>query len=342
MNQIGLDIGNDTLKYVEVRPEKYGYSLVNVGKALSGKLGILADSQREKDTAKEYLTDFVVQNNLLGKYVNIAIPESLIFTRIITLPQLKGKELDNAVRIEAEQVSPIPLAEASMNFQQLPSMKPGDDKCEVLAVIAPKSLTKKLHELATGSGLRVKSIEPETSAICRGLISNKDNPPTLIINIGHTSSTIVVYSNDAVRLTRPFPTGFSSIVKAVSQELDLETVQAEEYVKTYGFLSDKLNGKIKQAINPIYAIILNEMKRAMTYFETRGYNESIKRVILSGGGALTPGIVVYTANFLNTEVQIADPWELYSDIGKYKDRTKELEDIAPLFSVASGLAQKQL
>lgn len=341
MNQIGLDIGNNMLKAVSVKIERNSVVLESVAKAASGKLGFLSDSEKDQKEAIEYLTDFVLQNGFLGKSVNISIPESLIFSRILQLPKLKDKDLNSAVRLEIEQDSPFPLSEASMTFQVLPAFAGRSETIDVLAVVAPKNLTEKLHKLLSSSGLKVSSIEPESIAMTRSLIDDtKQNPPTLIANIGHTTTSLAVYSNYAVRLTRPFPTGFNSLVKAVSQELDLEMIQAEEYVKTYGLTSDKLNGKIKTALNPVYAIILNEIKRAMTYFETRGYLDNVKRVVVCGGGSTIPGIVVYSANFLGTEVEVADPWEKFKDLGKYKDRKKELEDIGPIFTTAAGLALK--
>lgn len=343
MNQVGLDLGTNSIKAVEVKLDRGKSSLVNIAKARSGKLAFLSDSVREKSDSVQYLTDFVVQNNLLGKPANISLPESLIYTRVLNLPRLNSKELSKAVQLEIEQESPIPLSEASMTFQILPDAKPNNDKMEVLAVIAPKSLTKKVHELVTNSGLKVTSIEPETIATGRSLISDfSESPVTLIADIGHTSSVLSIFMQNSIRLTRPFPTAFTAIVKSVAQSLDLEMVQAEEYVKTYGLVSDKLNGKIKDSVSPIYSIILNEIKRAMTYFETRGYGENVKRVLLCGGGSLIPGVVVYTANYLGVEVELADPWSQFSDLGKYRERGKELEDIAPLFATAVGSSLKPL
>jgi Tfp pilus assembly PilM family ATPase len=61
-------------------------------------------------------------------------------------------------------------------------------------------------------------------------------------------------------------------------------------------------------------------------------------MILAGGGANLPGIVVYLAQAFGIEVQIGDPW--YNLI---KDHAKESEigESRPIFAVATGLARRR-
>lgn len=342
MTQIGLDIGENLIKAVELRIEKNKSELVSISKAPLQDLNFLTDSPATLKNSVSYLTDFVVQNNYLGKSVVVGIPQSSIYTKISTFPgDLKGKELENAVNLQLEEESPIPLTEATKQFQILPKSNPNSDKIEVLEVISPKNLPEKILSLVKSAGLKISAIEPTGLANVRSVIEESiDNPITLIVDIGEKHTDIVIYGDGALRFTRSVSTGFSSIVKAVAQELDLEMIQAEEYVKTYGLVSDKLDGKIRDAISPIYSIILNEMKRSITFYESRNSTNLVKKTVLCGGGSLIPGIVVHSVNFLNTEVQLANPWNRLSSLGKYKDRQSELEDYGPLFTTATGLALK--
>ena len=110
--------------------------------------------------------------------------------------------------------------------------------------------------------------------------------------------------------------------------------QAEEYKKVYVLMEDQLEGKVYEAIKPIIDIITQEAKRVIQAFQVR-YNSPIKRVVLSGGGAKMPGLVIYLANNLGLEVQEADPWYL---ITKDKALAGKLSQEAPTYSVAVGLA----
>ncbi len=341
MNILGLDFGTSLIKAVELKSDKSKSELISIAKASSKDIKLMSSSKEDMERSINFLTDFVMQNNFLGKSVNISVPQTLIYTTILKFPSLKDKELENAIKLQMEGLSPIPLEEASQTYQILPKYNEVEGT-SVLVVVAPKSLTKKILDIATESGLRVNALEPEALAVSRSLLSeDSEEPTTLIVDIGHKSTNISIYSDFSIRFIRTLSTGFSAFVKSASQELSLESVQAEEYVKTYGFLSDKLEGKLKNATMPILSIILDEVKRAIAYYEKENPNSLVRRIILTGGGALVPGIIVNAANFLSVEVQIANPWNTITSLGKYKDRMSELESFAPLYSVALGLALKK-
>ena len=258
MNLIGLDIGYGLIKAVEVSVDKNKTELYNIAKASASEINLLSDSEASLKRGKKFLTDFVMQNDFLGKIVNVGVPQALTYIKISTFPNLKGRELENAIRLELEQESPIPINDASKSFQILPKVSNDSDKVDVLEVIAPISLTKKLLNIVKSSGMKISVLEPTALSNTRGIIDEGiDNPSTLIVDIGEKNTDIVIYSDFALRFTRSVATGFESIVKSVAQELDLEIVQAAEYVKAYGLVADKLDGKIKDAIVPIYSIILN-------------------------------------------------------------------------------------
>jgi len=341
MNQLGLDLGSSVIKAVEVQREKSNTSLLKIAKADTTGINILSSSEADIKKAITFVTDFVMQNQLLGKYVTVSIPQALIFTKILSFPDLKGKDLEKAIEFEMVQESPIPLEDASKNYQILPSNAGKSDSTEVLVVIAPNMLTKKILNIVKSSGLQIQAIEPTSTANIRAIMDEeRENPTTIIADIGEKNTDILIYSDFALRFTRSVSTGFESVVKAAAQDLNLEKVQAAEYVKSYGLLSDKLNGKIKDAVSPIMGVILNEIKRSITFYESRNSSNLVKRVVFCGGGSLIPGLVVYSANYLNTEVQIANPWNRLTSLGKYADRQKELEDIGPLFTTAVGLGLK--
>lgn len=345
MNQIGLDIGSSSIKAVESKIDNKKIELVNFAKASFGsKFNLLSDSPEDFKNNVNLLSDFVVQNGFLGKYTNIAIPEHLIYTSVLTFPQLKNKELENAIKLELGQNSPIPLEESSKTFQILPKTNKFEKEITVLAVVAPNTLTSKLHKLVTESGLKVMSIEPETVCTIRSVIDeeNEDTPTTLIANLGSKNSTLSIYSDFSIRFTRSLGLGFSTFIRAVADDLSLEEIQAEEYIKTYGFVADKLQGKIRDSILPVYALTLDEIKRAGTYFESRSYGNSVKRVVLTGEVSTIPGIVVHTANYLGIEVELANSFKRFNNLGKYKDRQKELDFNSPYFSTACGASLKIL
>ena len=88
------------------------------------------------------------------------------------------------------------------------------------------------------------------------------------------------------------------------------------------------------AAKPIMDTIVAEMKRSIAFFEEKYKDQHVETILLSGGTARLPGMVVYLAEALNFEVQLANPW-----IGIAKDaRFNVLNTEGPNFCVAVGLA----
>ena len=100
-------------------------------------------------------------------------------------------------------------------------------------------------------------------------------------------------------------------------------------------MEDQLEGKVFESIKPVIDIIVGETRRVVQAFQVKNPQNPIKRVVLSGGGAKLPGMVIYMANNLGLEVQEADPWYF---VAKDKAVVNKLAAEAPLYCVAVGLA----
>jgi len=90
---------------------------------------------------------------------------------------------------------------------------------------------------------------------------------------------------------------------------------------------------------PIFDIIVEEIKRAFTFFCTKT-SCPIFKLILVGGTANLPGVLVYLADALGTEVARGNPWEIVSTPSNFP--REYLEEHAPSFAIATGLALKEL
>ena len=341
MNFVGLDIGSYEFKGVELQKEKSGKKeLVAYGSSLAPPHFLASDSEVDWAAYAKALEKFYADSGFTTKEVVSALPESQVFTRVITIPQMSGKELKNAMQWEVEQYIPIPLEEVSLDYQVInDSGTPG--KMDVLLVAAPLTLTKKYLKILADAGLEAVGLETETLAASRSLVgSDPKTPTTLVANIGAATTDISIVSRGFIRFTRSISTGGEAFARAVSQELGFEIDRAREYMRSYGLEESQLEGKVMKAIKPIFDVVVSEIKRSLAYYATHCQGDSIRRVVVSGGAADLPGVLVYLAATLNLEVQLADPWENLL-IPKKFDR-RELENAGPRFAVAVGLALKDV
>ncbi|MBU0999848.1 pilus assembly protein PilM [Patescibacteria group bacterium] len=339
---VGLDIGFSSIKAVSLVKDKDKYKLVSLGSIPSPQPGIASDMDEDLEALAVTIKKLLTAANIEQKEVVVALPESKVFTRVIDdLPYLTDAELASAIRYAAEEFIPMPLSDVNLNWQVLvrSEARGKNAKTVVLVIASPKNAALKYIKTLDKAGLRAKVLETEILAVTRSLVGNDPfSPSTLIMQLGVTTTDFAAVSKGLIWLTRSISTGGIALTRSLVQRFNFEMNQAEQYKKIYGIVEDQLEGKVFEALKPIIDIIAGEGRRVIQAFETKYPLNPIKRVVVSGGGAKMPGLVVYLANIFGLEVQEADPW--YS-IEKEKDSVSKLAQEASSYSVAVGLALRE-
>ena len=335
----GLDIGSHSLRLVEVDKTKKPYQLVIFGMELTPQTGIISESSLDLQSLADSIKRLVHDTKVSSNNVVTAFPESLIFTRLIETPAVAQKDLPSAIKYLAEEYVPMPISEVSLVYQVLRAGG-ADKQMEILLIAVPKDLIEKYLKLMHLAGLKPMGMETEILAVSRSIVGSAQTAPTtMIISIGASTTDLAILTEGIIAFTRSIPTGGGALSKALAQDLSFDLNQAEEYKKTYGLLESELGGKILNAIKPIFDVVVSEINRALAYYQRKHPQDPIKRVMLCGGSAKLPGLIVYLAQSLGLEVQIGDPWVFMKADPALAPK---LNQFAPDFAVACGLALKEV
>ncbi len=338
MNSIlGLDIGSHTIKLVEMgRDAKSAPKLLAAGSVATPPKALQSSQQSDLEAVAYAIKKLLKDTGAASRTANISPPESQVFTRVIDMPQLSTKELSSAIKWEAEQYVPLPLDQVNLDFTILrDSKQTGKNTMEVLLVAAPKALVDKYLTILELSEVTAAGIETEIIAASRALVRTVPNTKTVLVaSLGAQTTDFAILHSGTLAFTRSISSGGEALSRALAQKLEFDISQAETYKKTYGLETDKLEGKIVAAVKPIMDTIIGEMKRAIAFYQERYPTEQVEAIVLSGGTARLPGMVVYIAREMSIETVLANPW-----IGIQKEaRFAMLEGYGPVFSVAVGLA----
>ena len=354
---VGLDIGYTSTKVVALSHHEKPPKLISLGSIGTPTPGMTSDADIELEAVGNAIKKLLTVAKIEEKSVIGALPESKVFTRVIDdLPYLSDSELSSAIRYASEEFIPMPIAEVELNWQVLFRSKAGQaevtgaekngqngsqfkGKTVVFVVATPKIIVNKYIKVVRLAGLNLKSLETELIASSRALVGNNPfSPTTLLMQMDATTTDFAVVSKGLILLTRSISTGGSALTRAVAQQFNFELSQAEEYKKVYGLASDQLEGKVFAVLKSIVDVILEETKRVMQAYQIKNPQNPIKRIVLSGGGAKLPGLVIYLANNLGLEVQEADPWYF---VAKDKAIKAKLAVEGAIYSVAVGLALRE-
>lgn len=338
MSVFGLDIGTTSIKAIQLEPAGQGFTLVGAGIAQSPKPGISSEAERDLEAVAQMIKKLVSDTGITTREVNMSLPESQVFTRLISLPLLTDQEVASAILWQAEPYIPIPTEQASLDYQIVSRRGPqGTDSggVEVLLVAAPKLLVNKYSKIASLAGLNVASLETELLALSRA-IAPQDRT-VLIADIGSTSTDLGIVRRGQLVVTRSINTAGNVLTRAVSSGLSLDAGRAEEYKKSYGLNQQALQGKVKSVLEPIFTLISEEVKKTIQYYKTDvDRNDQVSLVITSGGTAGMADLAAYISGKLGLQVAGGNP---FYKVAQDERTAKLLARFAPLYGIAVGLAE---
>lgn len=335
---IGIDIGTKTIKLVEIQKQGNSYSLTSSG--IVGFTGNPVEKivdDKDLSAVAQIIKKLYKETGVESRDVVLSIPEQGAFTRTIAFPLLTDAEIASAVKWELEQYIPIPANEAISQHVILErNEKSSPPQVTVLLVAAPRVLVEKYTRVVTLAGLNPVAVETELLALTRAL-----SPPDktiLLLDLGASSTDIAISRNGLLSFSRSIPIAGDVFTRAVSQNLGITLVQGEEYKRTYGMAANQLEGKIKAALDPVLRLIVDEIKKAINFYQTEQKAEPPSGVLVSGGGSGMPQLINSLTGLLGLEVSIANP---FSRLTVDPETAQKLAPYMPLYSVAVGLALRE-
>ncbi len=348
---LGIDIGSTSIKLVELAP---GPGQARLVRAMTVPLeGGGADAELGDEQIREALRRALSTAKLRPTTVACAISTRAAAVREISLPHAGADDVERMVRFEAERFIPFPADQVSMDHHQLP----GDitDSARILVVAARKEAASRLLSMLSGLGLPYPRIDVTAIASFNALTaegSPAESATCAIVDIGAESTDIVIASSGTLATARSAPVGAEELARAYQTDLSIDFAEAETQKRQHGVTGVPL-GPIRVGVSareptdlpaesdlgdrPHVAAWLGrlagEIRHTVESFH-RNSEQRVERVLLCGGGALTPGLPEALEAALGVPTSLADPWHGVDALRGSADAPDAL------FAVACGLALK--
>lgn len=331
----GLDIGTTSIKAAQIVKSGNTFSLQSVAVVPQQTKGILSESLTDQEELSTSIKKMLESAALKTKNVNVSVPDSQVYTKVVEMPQLSEQELAGALRFQMEQYIPLPLDQVRIDWQILGETQGNDKKTmNVMIVAAPIVIISKYEKVLSLAGLVPEAIETEIISVHRALLPLiMSSSPSLLIHIGAGTTNVAIVNNGIIVLAFSISIGGIAITRAISVDLAIDPAQAESFKKTYGLNEEAFEGKIGRALTPILDSMVADIQKAVLSFKQKS-NTDIKQIVLSGGSALLPGIDAYFTNILGIQVVVGNSFESYG----IANVPNELRVDAPSYNVVIGLA----
>lgn len=355
---LGVDIGSANIKVVELKNERGRPRLLTYGFVEQSTDIIKTNSQEETKRVALLLKAILAKARTSTVKTMSALPNYSVFSSVMSLPQMSQKDLSQAVHWEAKKFVPLPIEEMVIDWKVLPSVikeggqdatstpvtegekvkiDPSLGKIRVLLTAAPKNLVERYVSLYKLADLELIGLETESFALERSLVGNDPNP-IMIVDMGALTSDIMIVERGITLLNRSVDIGGITITKTIAMSLGVDVRRAEQFKRDIGF-SKQSDGGIFKIVEGSISPIINELKYCFDLYRSQEGEGYISKIILTGGSAFLPELSDYLARLLAIKVFIGDPW---ARVIYPAELRPALEELGPRFSVAVGLAMREI
>lgn len=336
---IGLDIGTNAVRVAEIEPGD-----PPVLRAF-GQVALPPDAMREGEVVDAAavtaaITRLWKELGLKRGDVRIAIASPRVVVRLVDLPTMSDDDLKGALQFQAQELIPIPLADAVMDFQTLEAVPgpEGQQLTRVLLAAAPAENVGRLVGAVRAAGLRVSAVDLVPLALVRSLGRNVllgDEGAEAIVSVGAGVTVVVVHEGGVPRFVRVLGTGGRAFTDAITEALNIAP-EAAEALKRQGSAAGVDFAPARQAMARPTDSLLEDIRGSIDYYRTQPGATEIRQVVLTGGGAQLEGLGPQLAQLTGVEVVEGRPRAglTVGDIGFPRE---DLPNLDPYLAVPVGI-----
>ena len=311
---------------------------------------VVGGELRDPEALAVALRAFFQRHKLPKRGVRLGIANNRIGVRTFEVVGIDDpKQLANAIRFRAQEVLPIPLEEAVLDYQVLSSTvnEEGQQVSRVLLVVAYRELVDRYVYACKKAGLQIVGIDLEAFALLRAIAQPQDPVPgsergaLVAVSVGHDRSTFAVSDGRICEFTRVLEWGGWALNVAIARALDTSPSEAEPIKRALSFtgsavvpegFSDEQLATAREAARRQLQTFARELVSSLQFYQNQPGSLSIGEIVLTGGTAHLPGLGTELERLIGVPVRVADPFARVKVSKKVRER-----DQVGSFAVAIGL-----
>ncbi len=335
MPTAGIDISASGIKVACLKEHAHGLELSNYGEiplpegAIVG--GEITDSGAVVAVLKEVAKKHAVRS------ANITLPEARSYLFEADVPGRTAREWRTAVEQHLDEYVPLPPAEVV--FDAVPITTTGET-----TQVAGVGVARRVVDLALSvfdeAGIAVRAVEGEMFAVPRALLPHGDTETVLVIDIGKTTTKLVVVAHRIPVFATTLDIGGHALTLAVQKYFGVTEEEAKKLKAERGLVAGDGNEEYISAMLSTVSVIREEILKRLEYWQSRAKegtaHEPVSRVILVGGNATVRGLPEYLETALKIPVELGD---VFTNLAKRDDWLPPVDYMQSLaYATAIGLA----
>lgn len=304
---LGVDIGNSSLKLVALSfrgktPVLDGFGVISLPEKA------FVDGNIEKP---EEVADAIVKaQRLAGAKATRAITSvaaSDVITKEIQISNLFfGFDLEEQVKIEADQFIPYPIEDVALDFEVLGPVQ-GNPAFNRIGIVACRrdgvSVREDCLDLA---GLHCDVVDVDTYVYERALPPQELMPgrACAIVDFGAHNLTFYAFKEGMISYHREHTFGGDELLQQLQRSSELPHDELAAQLR-HGELDHTLMSLLENFANSA----VQQVSRALQFYSASGSQEQLSTLYVTGGLASLPGLTEKLYGDLGVDVHALDPFE---------------------------------
>ncbi|MFH0853334.1 MAG: pilus assembly protein PilM [bacterium] len=339
-NFIALEIDDLAIRLVQMKKGRRTIELTSYNSISLPKGSVLNGIIERADQVQSCIKRAIQTakgKRIRSQYVSLAIPEPHVFMSVISVDK-KDENNADLIQMEALQNIPFNIEDILFDWEIINSNK---NKTQISVGAIPKNIIEDYTKIIKSMDLIPISLEPESYALVRGIISPDFQHKTmLIIDFGASITTVLIVNNGTIFFTSS-SSDFSgnTLTQHIADHLHLTPGQAEKAKCLFGLLPKQGKGEIRRTLLPRFNSLIQRIG-VVEQFAINHLPVPLQRftgILITGGGSTLPGL----ADTLAEELRVPVYQPLPLSINNIKNTLEIDDDMQRSLTTTLGLALRQ-
>lgn len=344
---IGLDIGTAAVRAAELRGDapptlaRFAQVALPPGAVVNGEIV-------EEEIVAAVIRDLWDRGEFRRKRVSVAVANPSVVVRQVEISKVPEEDLKQSLPFQVADYIPFASDDAMLDYLLLDEFAADDghEMLRILIVAAQRQMVNKVVRVVRQAGLEPLDIDLAPLAAVRALID--EVPPVLAerqavaaIDIGAGVTSIVVCERGLPRFVRVLSLGGADITAALSATLGMPPDVAEQQKALVGLGPEgaPVEPGARATIEERARLFIEDVRASIAFYGSQPNAAPLGNALLTGGGALLPGLRERIQSALGVRVDSADAlWRV--KIGDLGLSDEQLEHVRAVAAVAVGLGME--
>lgn len=341
--RVGLDIGSTFVRAAELSSGG-SPTILRIGQVPVPPGAVERGEVQAPEAVGEAIRELWRRAGLKSREVMMGVGNQRVVVREVSVPALPDKELEQSLRFQVQDLIPIPLEEAVIDYDRLDEFEAeGRQMVRLLVVAAHRAMVDHHVASATAARLEPVGVDLIPFALVRSVgefdglgLEPSEQGSEAVVDVGAEVTNICVHDRGIPRFVRILPSGGTDVTRAVAASLGIDEEQAEMLKRGAPIDDPERREAVRRTLHERAGALADEIRSSLDFYRAQTPGVRIASLRTSGGGAKMPGFVEILSERVGVPAAMGHPFGKM-DV-KAELHEADLEEAEPLVAGAVGLA----